>query len=774
MQAQPTAQTEPTTMEKLRGLKWSIASNAANTVMVQYTFFGSVFVLFLNALGLSKSQMGFLLSLLPFFGLIALFVAPTVERFGYKRTYVTFFSLRSIVAAGLLLTPSVMAGFGADMTLIFVATIVALFSMVRSIGVTASFPWVQQYVPNNVRGKYTATNNMFTTITGFIAVTIGGIVLNRMEGLSGFMLLLAVGVLFGFISVSFALLIPGGAPRPRTANSANQRDLGAAIRDSQFVSYLIGVGLLTLVTVPLASFLPLFMREEVGLSESAVVLLQTGTLAGTLASSFVWGWAADRYGSMPVTIYGLGIRLMLPLMWMIMPRYSDLSLPFALGIAFMQGVGDMGWGIGSGRLLYVSIVPPEKRSDYMALYYAWTGIVGGISQLSGGYILQATQDISGQFWVFTLDPFIPLFLAGLILPIFSIILLRRVHEDRSVGVGQFAGIFLRGNPFLAMTSMIRYHLAKDEQSAVLMTERLGEAKSPLTVEELLEALEDPRFNVRFEAIVSIARMPPDHRLIDALVDILEGSELALTVVAAWALGRLGDDYAVPALRRALDSDYRSVRVHAARALGALDAEDVAPLLIGRLEAESDKGLQMAYASALGNMQSLESVPVLLHLLDVSENPGARMELALDLSRAVGEESGFVNLLRQVRSDPGTGMAQSVAAFRRRQDKQILASAQTALDECESALARGNLARGCRLLADAIELLPVVTGDVIVAADDDASATAATAAAAANELIRAQAEVLTECARQLHEHGDERMEYVLLALHSLNRLRLVKK
>jgi hypothetical protein len=45
-------------------------------------------------------------------------------------------------------------------------------------------------------------------------------------------------------------------------------------------------------------------------------------------------------------------------------------------------------------------------------------------------------------------------------------------------------------------------------------------------------------------------MPPDPRLIDALVEILEGSELALTVVAAWALGRLGDMRACEPLHRA--------------------------------------------------------------------------------------------------------------------------------------------------------------------------------------------------------------------------------
>ena len=111
-------------------------------------------------------------------------------------------------------------------------------------------------------------------------------------------------------------------------------------------------------------------------------------------------------------------------------------------------------------------------------------------------------------------------------------------------MGQFAGIFLRGNPFLAMSSMIRYYLARDERAAVQVTERLGRARSPLTVDELLEALEDPRYNVRFEAVISIARMPPDPRLRVALEEVLDGSELALSAVAAWALGRLGDPQAL--------------------------------------------------------------------------------------------------------------------------------------------------------------------------------------------------------------------------------------
>lgn len=733
---------EPTTVEKLRGLRWSISSNAANTIFVQYTFFGSIFVLFLSQLGLSRSQMGFLLSLLPFFGLIAVFVAPWTERFGLKRTYLVFFGARAFFAAGLLLTPWVFSTFGSQITLIFVAATTAIFSGVRAIGVTASFPWVQEYVPNNVRGKYTATNNIFTTITGFLAVTAGGWVLEHTTGLDGFMFLLATGVIFGWISVALAGLIPGGAPRA-PVDGESKRDLWLAMRDSSFVRYLIGVGLISLATVPLGSFLPLFMREQVGLSDSAVVWLQTGSLTGTLLSSYLWGWAADRYGSIPITLYGITMRVLLPVLWMLMPREDESSLFVALGIAFLQGVADMGWGIGSGRLLYVSVVPPEKRTDYMALYYAFTGIVGGVSQLLGGRLLDATQGLSGQVGIFTIDPFVPLFAMGITLPVLSFFLLRSIREERGVGVGQFTGIFLRGNPFLAMSSMIRFHLARDEHSTVLMTERLGQAKSPLTVDELLEALEDPRFNVRFEAIVSIARMPADPRLIDALVEILEGSELALTVVAAWALGRLGDASAVAPLRRSLDSTYRSVRAHSARALGALGDKESAPLLLARLAEEEDKGLQMAYASALGNLQCVDATPTLLGLLAQTENTGARLELALTLARIVGGEHNFVTLLRQVRGDTGTATAQALNAYRKRHEKRLGQETVVQLSECEEALARGEIDHGCRLFGELIPALPLHT------------------------MSHARSIILQECGTQLAATGAEHMEYILLAIHALS-------
>jgi HEAT repeat protein/Na+/melibiose symporter-like transporter len=735
---------EPTTVEKLRGLPWSIFSNAANTVFAQFTFFGSVFVLFLSTLGMDKTQIGFLLSLIPFAGLIALFIAPAVDRFGYKRTYITFFGLRKIITAGLLLTPWIVASYGDQALVLYVTLITGGFALARAVSEVGVYPWLQEYIPNAVRGRYSATNSIYTTLAGLAAVAMAGYVLDQATGLGGYMLLIAVGVLFGFVSVWAATKIPGGAPVRKTSKDPSAlRGMVEAGRDRNFLRYLAGAALITLGTVPMVSFLPLFMQEQVGLTAGEIVLLQSGTLVGNLVSSLPWGWASDRYGSKPVMLSGLGLKILLPLLWFFMPR-NDASLYIALGIAVVLGISDMAWAIGAGRLLFVSVVPPAKKTAYMALHYAWIGVIGGVSQLLGGYMLDLSAGLDGELLGVPIDPYTPLFVLGFVLTIATTLLLEGMRADHIYGVGQFAGLFFRGNPFLAMSALVRYYQAKDERATVVMTERLGGAKSLLAVEELVETLRDPRFNVRMEAVIAIARMPPDPRLTTALVATLQGTELALQAVAAWALGRIGDERALEPLRAKLDSPYHSIRAQAARALGALRDYTVIPLLLARLESETDKGVLMAYASALGNLHAEDAVPRLLALLDATQNPGARLELALSLARIVGDEHVFINLLRQTREDQATAAAQAVNALRRQleRNKQTPRAALDDLSAASDAFARGQMAQGIDRLAAGVSRL-------------------------APSVFREPGQtILFACLDRLQTTGIEHPELLLLALHVL--------
>lgn len=741
-----TASNEPTTVEKLRGLPWGVVWSMANSVFSQYTFFGSIFVLFLNELGLDKSQIGSLLSLLPFFGILAVFIVTPVARMGYKRAFLIGFGGRSIIALLLLLAPIILAQFGQAAVLSFIVFTLVVFGIFRSIGFTAFYPWQQEQIPDSVRGKYTAIRNVLSNLMAMVAMMIGGLVLGPSPPLNRFLLLISIGVGFGLFSTWAAARMPGGAPtRADPAEDGSFREMLTAARDRNFVRYLFGLGLVTAATGPLTSFVPLFMKEQVGLNSDQVVWLDTAILLGGLASSYLWGWLADRYGSKPVMTSGAYLLPLLPLAWLLMPQQMTWSLYLALGIAVFQGFINMGWTIGSGRLLFVRVVPAEKSGPYMALYYAWAGIAGGLGQLFGGWLVENTSGLSGQWWILRLNPYTPLFVVGMLFPLIGLLMFRHVKADSSVTTRQFAGMFLRGNPVLAMESLVRYHRARDERAAVAVTERLGSTGSPLTVEELIEALHDPRFYVRFEAIVSIARRSPDPRLTDALIEILNGSEPALSTIAAWALGRIGDQRAVEALHQGLDARYRSVQAHCARSLGNLHDQAIRPVLLERLAQEEDVGLQMAYASALGRLGAKEAIEPLLDLLRRATNHDECMEYALALARLVGDEHHYIQFWRRVESEPGTSLSQATTALKGKLGKvhSIGPELEMALDSAADALAREDLPGGIELLSAAFRWLPE------------------------DHLSSACVAVLRECTRQMERLGPERIEYSVLALHALD-------
>jgi hypothetical protein len=73
--------------EKIKALPWNLVHGVLTNIFYLWTFGGSVFLLFLSELGLPKGQIGILLSLFPFSGLVALGFAPVAARLGWKRVF---------------------------------------------------------------------------------------------------------------------------------------------------------------------------------------------------------------------------------------------------------------------------------------------------------------------------------------------------------------------------------------------------------------------------------------------------------------------------------------------------------------------------------------------------------------------------------------------------------------------------------------------------------------------------------------------------------------
>ena len=744
----PEAGSKPTQYDKIRAIPWSLGYDLANTFFVQLTFFGSVFILFLNDLGLNESQIGLLLSILPFLSLLSLFITPPVARMGYRRTFLSFIAIRNLFTAGLLLLPWMVGRFSSNALIGYVAFVTIAFAVGRAVAMTAFLPWQQEYIPDQMRGRVAGYSSIIISLAGLVAVGIASYVLERPLGIWRYSLLFGIGILFGIVSILLASQFPGGKPiRTNVSPFRIDKKVFLPLRDLRFIRYLMALGLTTLAMGPVYSFLPIFMKEKVGLSQGSIVFLSTGAMIGSLLSSYFWGWLADRYGSKPIALNGLLMTLLLPVLWAVMPRGSPWSLPIALGISLLQGIATTGWSIGSGRLLFVSIVPAEGKMEYLSQYNAWTGLLSGAGSILGGTLLVYFASRQFAFLGRGIDSYTILFAIGFAFSFLSLLILQTLHAPREAGFGEFAGLFFHGNAFVAISSMIHFYYAREETDVLAATEQLGRARSPLTVEELIGSLNDPRFYVRFEAIVSITRHRPDDRLIEALVDVMEAPDPALAVIAAWALGRMGGVQAVPALRKAFSSaKYHSVRAHAARALGTLGDQDSIPHLLEEVRSGADLGLKVACASSLSKLRVVGAASELLDILYIDSYPQSRREMGMCVARLLEAEAEYVELSRSFYEDPGTALAREVDGMRGSISKKFMDQQDIVqhLIAAREQFAQGQLREGYQPLLRVIHFLVL------------------------DDIDPACRQILLESGPRMHEFGLERMEYLILAIVAMER------
>ena len=431
-------------LQNARRLPWIVAAEFVNSIFCALTVFGSVFVLFLSELNLDKTRIGFLISLIPFGGLLAPLVIRRVARFGFKRSFVLFWGVRKVMVTFLLLTPVILGRWGTNAAFYWVAGTIALFALARAVAETGYYPWWQEMVPNTIRGKFSAVTHIVATLGQLGAIAVGGYLMDRSTGLGRFMVLMAAGVVFGFLGVWLYALGPNPKPLAQETPATAQGDeMRACLRDRNFILALVGMSLVSLGYYALSSFLPLYNREQVGLSAGFVVWLGMGGSMGALLSSYLWGSAADRFSSKPILLCSLSLITLLPVAWFLLPRHHAWSGALAMAISSLGGIANMGWNIAWMRYLFVTAVPNEKKSGYLAVYYAWHGLILGGGPLLAGWALDRFSGLTGRWGWFTLTPYAPLFAASVILLFLAGVLLSRVRDDAAAPVRTLVGSLLR-------------------------------------------------------------------------------------------------------------------------------------------------------------------------------------------------------------------------------------------------------------------------------------------------------------------------------------------
>jgi MFS family permease len=424
---------------KMRALPWSLAHITLNNFFYTWSFGSSIFPLFLSELGLPKNQIGLILSFFPFTGLLALVFGRKVAVWGRKRVFLLGYGIRKPVMAALLLLPVLLQKSSYQVSVIFLFGIVLSVATLRALAETAFIPWLQEYVPNSVRGKYAAASTVLTTVTSILALAIASRVIEKQSGLAGYMLLIGLGAAIGLVGVLLMTFVPGGKPIPADPQGPTHlQAMRQAIKENQnFRFYLGGMGFVTLPSFMLASFIPIFIKEELGIPAESVVQIEIYAMLGSAIASVIAGFASDRIGSRKVMMPGYILTITIPIGWLFVSLIGTGAVTASVSVLlaacailyFFHGAFSSISSIASMRMLYNHIIPFENNTPYSAIFYAWAGLVGGIAPILAGSLLTRLSGWQFGSGIYSMDGYRLIFLISTVCFTIAVFFYNRIRPE---------------------------------------------------------------------------------------------------------------------------------------------------------------------------------------------------------------------------------------------------------------------------------------------------------------------------------------------------------
>ena len=370
--------------EKLKVINYYHYSTALQMCAVIGTV-AAPLTLYSVELGLSSDEIGILGSLMAFCQVLALISIPITLYFGSKLVSITTLFTRYIFLLIFLIVPLYHHNLLVVFYLLFFAML--MFAICRSLSEAAFVPWMQEFIPRDVRGRIIGINGIICTPFALAASYAIKMWLDSREGLDRFYLVFIIAIISGFISALLLIKIKGGKKIVNRENDLGYlKNLFSASKDKNFNLFLISSGTQYLVITVLAIFLTLFFKIRMNIPTGELIFSSTLVLIGGTCSGFIVGRITDNYGCRGIRVIFQSLQIILLL---ILPFINSETpyLSYVIGIVFFL-FGFLMWGSASiGYIFMLNYVPSNNKESFMSLAYSLDGLIAGITTVLAGYLV---------------------------------------------------------------------------------------------------------------------------------------------------------------------------------------------------------------------------------------------------------------------------------------------------------------------------------------------------------------------------------------------------
>jgi len=322
--------------------------------------------------------------------------------------------------------------------ILIILALIFLSHACASVSYVSWLSWISELVPENVRGRFFGTRNMFSGVSGIISLVLFGKVLDTLQGQTwgtlplGFGLIFVSAVFFGMVSLFFLRRLSDPAPSSseEVREIAAQKPRLSPLKEVNFRRFIIFAFFWNFAVYFGSPFFTLYFLRDLHYSYGFVAALGMASAFADLLGMKVWGMISDRVKNKAVMQLTSWVAIFLPLGWATVSRESFIW-PIILHI--------IGGGFWAGMTLctnnlLLKISPRNNCAVYFSIYNITAGLGAAISPIVAGYLLHHVSGMTFQVFSLTLVPLQGIFIISTLLRFISFRLFKYVDEPDAVPV----------------------------------------------------------------------------------------------------------------------------------------------------------------------------------------------------------------------------------------------------------------------------------------------------------------------------------------------------
>lgn len=402
-----------------RNIQNSIKEGAADASKVG---FGESYIsaFAVKALNANAYQIGLLSSLPLLLGYLSdVFSIDVIEKVKERKKIVSAGMLINALSFIPIFLSFFVKGYEVPFLIVFVTVyfVSAIFIMPAWISIMGDI------INDKIKGRFFGERNKITTFVSFVALVVGGVLLQNISGIS---MIYAFGAIFflAMISKLIGLYYFSKIYEPVYVSQEfakfNFIDFLKRLRNTNFGVFVIYTFFFTIAYRVAAPFFVVYMLRDLNFSFIEFTLISASSVIATILSMPVWGKYVDLYGNKKVMAVTALLIPLIPLIWMV-----SGNLVYLFFIELFSGFVWAGFNLATFNFVF-DATSSEKRARAYSYYNVLVGIAVFIGSMTGSYLINfGTMFESSIFLVFIVSAILRFLVSIIFIPL--------IKETKKVG-----------------------------------------------------------------------------------------------------------------------------------------------------------------------------------------------------------------------------------------------------------------------------------------------------------------------------------------------------